>query len=42
MRGSKYGIDGMDILEEIPESIREPEMAYEYMKQKDISQPVRC
>ena len=40
MRGSKYGIDGMDILEEIPESIREPEMAYEYMKQKDISHKV--
>lgn len=37
MRGAKYGIDGMEILDEIPESIREPEMAYEFMKLKDIS-----
>lgn len=37
MRGAKYGIDGMDILDEIPESVREPELAYKFMKLKDIS-----
>ena len=40
MRGAKYGIDGMEILEQIPESVRDPETAYEYMQMKDISHKV--
>jgi len=40
MRGAKYGIDGMEILNEIPESVRDPETAYQYMQQKDISHKV--
>lgn len=37
MRGAKYGIDGSEILDEIPQSVRKPEMAYQYMQLKDIS-----
>ena len=40
MRGAKYGIDGMEILEEIPESVRDPKTAYEYMQLKDISHKI--
>lgn len=40
MRGGKYGIPAIDLLEAIPESAREPEMAYEFMQMKDISHKV--
>ena len=36
-RGAPYGIDGTEILDQIPESVRKPEMAYQYMRLKDIS-----
>jgi len=36
-RGAKYGIEGMDIYNEIPIEARDPQVAYEYMQQKDIS-----
>ncbi len=36
-RGAKYGIEGMDIYNEIPMEARDPQVAYEYMQQKDIS-----
>jgi hypothetical protein len=37
MRGGKYGIDALDLFNSIPESAREPELAYEFMQMKDIS-----
>ena len=40
MRGAKYGIPGLDLLDAIPESAREPEVAYEFMQMKDISHKV--
>jgi hypothetical protein len=40
MRGGKYGIDGLDLLNSIPEAARQPEMAYDYMQMKDISHKV--
>lgn len=36
-RGAKYGIEGIEIYNEIPIEAREPQVAYEYMQQKDIS-----
>lgn len=39
-RGSYYGISAFDLYEAIPESARTPEVAYEYMTQKDISHKV--
>lgn len=36
-RGAKYGIEGMEIYNEIPVEARDPQVAYEYMQQKDIS-----
>jgi len=36
-RGAPYGIDGSEIFDQIPESVRKPEMAYQYMQLKDIS-----
>ena len=36
-RGAKYGIEGIDIYNEIPIEARDPEVAYAYMQQKDIS-----
>lgn len=36
-RGAPYGIDGSEILDQIPQSVRKPEMAYQYMQLKDIS-----
>jgi len=40
MRGAKYGIDGAELLEQIPESVRQPKQAYEFMQLKDISHKV--
>jgi len=40
MRGAKYGIDGAELLNAIPESAREPKLAYEFMQLKDISHKV--
>jgi len=37
MRGGKYGIEALDLFNSIPESAREPELAYEFMQMKDIS-----
>lgn len=37
MRGAKYGISGAEILEQIPESARDPQTAYNFMQLKDIS-----
>lgn len=39
-RGAKYGIDGLDIYNSIPPTVREPELAYEFMQMKDISHKV--
>lgn len=39
-RGAKYGIDGLEIYNAIPEAAREPEVAYEFMQMKDISHKV--
>jgi hypothetical protein len=39
-RGSYYGISAFDLYEAIPESARTPEVAYEYMTQKDISHKI--
>lgn len=39
-RGSYYGISAHELYEAIPESARTPEVAYEYMTQKDISHKV--
>lgn len=39
-RGSKYGISAFEIYEEIPENVRDPESAYDYMQMKDISHKV--
>lgn len=36
-RGAKYGIDGSEIYERIPETVRGPRLAYDYMQMKDIS-----
>ncbi len=40
MRGDKYGIPASELLEAIPEDARTPEVAYEYMQEKDISHKV--
>ena len=40
MRGDKYGIPATELLEAIPEDARTPEVAYEYMQEKDISHKV--
>jgi len=41
MRGGKYGIDAIDIFNEIPSSVRnDPELAHDYMQMKDISHKV--
>jgi hypothetical protein len=40
MRGAKYGIDGSELFAAIPESAREPKLAYEFMQLKDISHKV--
>lgn len=40
MRGAKYGIEGLEIFNAIPESVREPELAHEFMQMKDISHKV--
>ena len=39
-RGAKYGISAFEIYETIPENVRDPESAYEYMQMKDISHKV--
>ena len=39
-RGSYYGISPHELYEAIPESARTPEVAYEYMTQKDISHKI--
>jgi len=41
MRGGKYGIEAIDIFNEIPSSVRnDPELAHDYMQMKDISHKV--
>jgi len=39
-RGDKYGITAEELLDAIPEEAREPEVAYAYMQEKDISHKV--
>lgn len=36
-RGAPYGISDMEIYQQIPLDARSPQLAYEYMQQKDIS-----
>ena len=40
MRGDKYGITASELLEAIPEDARKPQVAYEFMQQKDISHKI--
>lgn len=39
-RGERYGIDGQELYEAIPEDARKPTVAYKYMQEKDISHKV--
>ena len=39
-RGDKYGISAQELMDAIPESAREPKLAYEFMQQKDISHKI--
>lgn len=39
-RGARYGISGEELFHAIPESAREPSVAYEFMQMKDISHKV--